>query len=275
MMLDGYTERQRVIAPWGQSRVYSAGATDPGAPVVRFGVLTSISGDVGPKVADAKPEDRTTVAGATAAWFGDSLYWNATPGRVLNVSLENVTGVDARAEARRIAESVQPDTTAMRVPFSLDEYPYAVVEGPNPAEWAISGTSDFADVRYAVTVTRSDTPPAGGVPTTVDGREAFYVGDGFGRLTHQVAPGVQVAVAPHEPKLPDVPEPLRPEHATAGQLVRVAEALTVDGPPRRGLARPLDRLRYQTRSGVPGSCGPGCRGGMCSCSNPCSWVPSP
>ena len=76
-----------------------------------------------PQGRDALVGDRTTVGGATAAWFGDNLYWNVVPGRVLSVSLENVTGVDVRAQVRRIADSVTADTTLMRVPFSLNGDP--------------------------------------------------------------------------------------------------------------------------------------------------------
>ncbi|MFI9012159.1 hypothetical protein ACIGNX_33450 [Actinosynnema sp. NPDC053489] len=231
---DGYAERQRVIGPWGTTRIYAPGSTDPGSPLVRFGVFTSIAGDVGPKVENAPVADRTTVGGAPAAWFGDSLYWNAAPGRVLSVGLEDVTGVDVRAQVRRIADSVVADPAAMRVPFSLNEYPYVVVRGSGPADWVIDGTSDLDDVRYAVELLRTAEAPAGSTPTTVGGEPAHYSADGFGLLAVQVAPDLQVRVKPHEFPVREgepVPPGLETRHAPVEVLARVAAALAVDVDP--------------------------------------------
>ncbi|MFE2750750.1 hypothetical protein ACFXGA_01980 [Actinosynnema sp. NPDC059335] len=230
VMLDGYTERERVIAGWGTSRVYAPGATTLGSPQVRFGIFTGIAGDVGPKVENAPVADRTTVGGAPAAWFGDSLYWNAAPGHVLSVSLEHVTGLDVRAEVRRIAESVTPDTTSMRVPFSLDEYPYVEVGGPNPAEWRIAGRVTLDHLPYDVELLRTAEAPAGSTPTTVDGKAAHYAADRYGLLAVQVAPNVQVRVKPGEHNKP-VPSHLEPRHAPVEVLAGVATALTVDTDP--------------------------------------------
>ncbi|GAB2982339.1 hypothetical protein [Saccharothrix stipae] len=234
VMLDGYTERERTIAAWGTSRIYAPGATDPGSPVVRFAVFTAIAGDVGPKVENAPVGDRTTVGGATAAWFGDNLYWNVAPGRVLSVSLENVTGVDVRAQTRRIADSVAADPASMRIPFSLDEYPYVEVKGPGATDWAIAGTSNLDDVKYEVELLRTAEAPAGSTPTTVDGKPAHYTADGFGLLAVQLAPNFQVRVKPHEFKLPDrdpLPTGLETRHAPVEVLARVAAALAVDTNP--------------------------------------------
>ncbi|MEU4740072.1 hypothetical protein AB0G02_06330 [Actinosynnema sp. NPDC023658] len=234
VVLDGYTERERVIGPWGTARLYAPGSTEPGSPLVRFGVLTAIAGDVGPKVENAPVGDRTTVGGAVAAWFGDSLYWNAAPGHVLSVSLEGVTGVDARAEVRRIADSVVPDTTSMRIPFSLNQYPYVEVKGSGAADWTIAGTSDLDDVRYGAELLRTADAPAGSTPTTVGGKPAHYTADGFGLLAVQLAPTLQVRVKPDEFKTPDgtpLPPGLETRHAPVEVLARVAEALVVDTNP--------------------------------------------
>ncbi|TQM82864.1 hypothetical protein FHX81_5275 [Saccharothrix saharensis] len=230
VMLDGYAERGRVIGPWGTSRLYAPGATDPGSPLVRFGVLTSIAGDVGPKVENAPVGDRTTVGGAPAAWFGDNLYWNVAPGRVLSIGLENVTGVDVRAEVRRIADSVTADTASMRIPFSLNEYPYVEVTGSSATDWAIAGTSDVDNVRYAVELLRTAEAPANSTPTTVDGKPAHYSADGFGLLAVQLAPNLQVRVKPSEydPGKGPVPPGLETEHASVEVLTAVAAALAVD-----------------------------------------------
>jgi hypothetical protein len=234
VMLDGYTERERTIGPWGTSRIYAPGATDSGSPVVRFAVFTTIAGDMAPKVENASVGDRTTVGGATAAWFGDNLYWNVAPGRVLSVSLEHVTGVDVRAQTRRIADSVAADTTSMRIPFSLNEYPYVEVRGSGAADWAIAGTSDVDDVRYDVELLRTAEAPANSTPTTVDGKPAHYTADGFGLLAVQLAPNLQVRVKPNEFKtVKDQPVPpgLETEHAPVEVLTRVAAALAVDTNP--------------------------------------------
>ncbi|QQQ75636.1 hypothetical protein IOD16_31840 [Saccharothrix sp. 6-C] len=234
VMLDGYAERERIIGAWGTARLYAPGSTDPGSPLVRFGVLTSIAGDVGPKVEDAPVGDRTTVGGVPAAWFGDNLYWNATPDRVLSVSLENVTGVDVRAQVRRIADSVVADPTSMRIPFSLNDYPHVVVKGPSAADWTIAGTSNLDDVGYDVELLRTAEAPAGSTPTTVAGRPAHYSADGFGLLAVQLAPGFQVRVKPNEFKHfqgGSVPPGLHTEHASVEVLARVAQALAVDTDP--------------------------------------------
>ncbi|NUT52366.1 MAG: hypothetical protein HOV94_34495 [Saccharothrix sp.] len=234
VVLAGYAERERVIGPWGTSRLYAPGATGTSSAQIRFTVFTSISDDMAPKVANAPVGDRTTVGGATAAWFGDNLYWNVAPGRVLSVCLENVTGVDVRAEARRIADSVVADTATTRVPFSLNEYPYVEVKGTTPADWTISGTSDLDNVRYEVELLRTDEVPAGSTPTTVAGKPAHYTADGFGLLAVQLAPGFQVRVKPQEFKNvggKPVPPHLETEHAPVETLVRVATALKVDTDP--------------------------------------------
>ncbi|MCE6999272.1 hypothetical protein LZG04_31360 [Saccharothrix sp. S26] len=229
-MLDGYTERERAIAPWGTARVYAPGATDPGSPMVRFAVLTSISGDVSAKVVDAPVADRTTVGGAPAAWFGDNLYWNATPDRVLSVSLENVTGVDVRAQVRRIADSVTADPASMRVPFSLNQYPYVEVRGSGPTDWAVTGTSDVDNVRYDVELVRTAEAPAGSTPTTVGGKPAHYTADRFGLLAVQLAPNLQVRVKPDEfdTRKGPVPPGVETKHAPVEVLAGVAAALVVD-----------------------------------------------
>lgn len=234
VMLDGYTERERVIGGWGVTRLYAPGSTEPGSPLVNFSTFTSIADDMGPKVEDAPAGDRTTVGGATAAWFGDNLYWNVSPGRVLSVSLEGVTGVDVRAETRRIADSVVADTTSMRVPFSLDEHPYVVVKGSGPTDWAIAGTSHLDGVRYDVELLRTDDAPAGSTPTTAGGKPAHYTPDGFGLLAVQLAPGFQVRVKPSEFTMPGgrpAPPGLETEHMSAEELVRVVAALKVDTDP--------------------------------------------
>lgn len=234
VMLDGYTERERIIGPWGTARLYAPGPTDPGSPLVRFGVFTAIAGDVGPKVENAPVGDRTTVGGAPAAWFGDNLYWNVAPGRVLSVSLENVTGVDVRAQTRRIADAVVADTRSMRIPFSVDEYPYVVVRGSRAADWTIGGTSNLDGVRYDVELLRTAEAPAGSTPTTADGKPAHYSADGFGLLAVQLAPNFQVRVKPNEFKTVEgqsVPPGLETKHATAEVLARVVAALAVDTDP--------------------------------------------
>ncbi|MEV1121530.1 hypothetical protein AB0I91_41290 [Actinosynnema sp. NPDC049800] len=233
-MLDGYTERERTIAGWGTSRIYAPGSTNPGSPLVRFSVFTAITDDMAPKVANAPVGDRTAVGGATAAWFGESLYWNAAPDRVLSVSLENVTGVDVRAQVRRIADSVTADPTSMRVPFSLDGHSYVVVNGPSATDWAIAGTSHLDYVRYDVELLRTAEAPAGSTPTTVDGKPAHYSADGFGLLAVQLAPNFQVRVTPSEFKVPGgkpVPSGAETEHAPVDVLARVAAALAVDTNP--------------------------------------------
>jgi hypothetical protein len=231
-MLDGYTERERIIGPWGTARLYAPGSTDPGSPLVRFGVFTAIATYMVPKIEDAPVADRTTVGGGTAAWFGDNLYWNAGPDLVLSVSLEKVTGVDVRAQTRRIADSVVADTTTMRIPFSLNEYPYVEVKG-SATDWAISGTSDFEDVRYHVELLRTAEAPANSTPTTVDGKPAHYSADRFGLLAVQLAPNFQVRVKPNEfdPRKGEVPPGLETKHAPVEVLARVAAALAVDTNP--------------------------------------------
>lgn len=230
VMLDGYTERERVVAGWGTSRIYAPGATDPGSPQVRFGIFTGIANDVAPKVEAAPVADRTTVHGAPAAWFGDNLYWNVAPGHVLSVSLEHVTGVDVRAEVRRIADSVTADPTSMRVPFSLDEYPYVEVKGSSAADWRIAGRVNLDYVPYDVELLRTAEAPAGSTPTTVDGKAAHYSADGYGLLAVQLAPDFQVRVKPSEPNKP-VPAHLEPEHASVEVLAEVATGLAVDTDP--------------------------------------------
>jgi hypothetical protein len=234
VMLDGYTERERTIGGWGTARVYAPSSTDPGSPLVRFAVFTTITGDMAPKVQNAPVADRTTVGGATAAWFGDNLYWNAAPDRVLSVSLENVTGVDVRAQVRRIADSVAADPTSMRIPFSLNDYPYVEVSGSSATDWTIAGTSDLDDVRYDVELLRTAEVPAGSAPTTVAGKPAHYTADGFGLLAVQLAPDFQVRVKPNEfdvRKGKPVPPGLETEHAPVEVLARVAAALAVDTNP--------------------------------------------
>ncbi|XVS63618.1 hypothetical protein ACQPYE_36010 [Actinosynnema sp. CA-299493] len=235
VMLDGYTERERTIGGWGTSRLYAPGSTAPGSPLVRFAVFTTITDDMAPKVANAPVGDRTTVGGATAAWFGDNLYWNVAPGRVLSVGLENVTGVDVRAQTRRIADSVVADPTSMRVPFSLNEYPYVEVRGSSAADWVIAGTSSVDDVGYDVELLRTAEVPAGSTPTTVGGNPAHYSADGFGLIAVQLTPDFQVRVKPHEYKAvngkPAPPPGLETEHAPVEVLTRVAAALAVDTDP--------------------------------------------
>ncbi|GGP69499.1 hypothetical protein [Saccharothrix coeruleofusca] len=214
---EGYYEFERSYEAGGLFRRWAPRAG--GIEVLTFRVAPATPQSPEAVVlANAAPQDRTTVNGRPAVFTGDSsgLLWQPDASWYVSLSWQGV--VDFRASATRVAESVRPDATKVRAPLSLDGSGYFTFTTAGGA-WSAQVTTTRGGAGYTLALTTGD--GGSGTPTTVRarGRDAVHRETEWGYLAVPLAPDRYLVVTGHN------------RRASVEELVEVADAALVDPHP--------------------------------------------